>query len=68
MCKKDVKNIYFIGLKKRLVLGVFRYRRRYVTKNNATGLKEGRRNRNVNLQVLSIYAIARSLSLLNYLP
>ena len=36
------------GLKKRLVLSVFRYRRRIRDKDNATSLKEGRRNRNVN--------------------
>ena len=36
------------GLKKELVWGDFRYRRRYVTNDNATGLKDGRRNRNVN--------------------
>ena len=38
-------------------------------KANETGLQGGRRNRNVNLQVLSIYAMSLALSFaLNYLP
>jgi hypothetical protein len=62
LCKKDVQTkIFYWVKKKRLVWGVFRYRRRYVTKHNATGLKEGRRNINVKLQVLSILRDARSL-------
>jgi hypothetical protein len=40
VCKKDVQNIYLYWVKKkRLAWGVFRYRRRYVTKDNATGFE-----------------------------
>ena len=49
MCKKDVKNIFYWVKKKDLfwvVLEIEEIR----DKDNATGLKEGRRNRNVNLQ------------------
>ena len=57
---KRCSNI-FIGLKKRLVwvvLDIDEIR----DKNNATGLKE-RRGIKIETTVLSIYAIARSLSL-----
>ena len=52
---KDVK-IYFIGLKKELVLGVLDIEE-IREKDNETGLKGGRKNSNVKLQVLSIYAM-----------
>ena len=53
--------IYIIGLKKRLVLGVFRIEG-IRDKDNETGLKEGRRYRNVNLQCFPYYADALALS------
>jgi hypothetical protein len=53
---------YIYWIKKRLVWGCFRIEEER-GKNNETGLKEERGYRNVKLQVLSIYAIARSLSL-----
>ena len=56
------KYIFYWVKKKRLVLGVFRYRRRYVANDNGNRIeKKGGGNRNVNLQMLSIYANARSL-------
>ena len=55
-----MSNIYFIGLKKRLVWDVLDIEE-IRDNDNETGLKEGGVNRNVNLQVLSIYAIALAL-------
>ena len=73
MCKKS--QIYLLGKRmSNILIGLKKNLFRCFTieeirdKDNATGLKEGRRNRNVNLQVLSIYHDARSPSLLNYLP
>ena len=61
MCVKRCSKIYFIGLKNELVWGVFRYRRRYVTKTMQQVCKEAGGNRNVKLQCFSIYAIALAL-------
>ena len=60
---KDVKYIYWV---KKDLFGCFRIEGDNVTKNNATGLKEGGEIE-MSSTVLSIYAIARSLSLLNLL-
>ena len=49
-------SIIFIGLKKKLVWVVFRIEE-IRAKDNETGLKEGRRNRNVNYKCFSIYAM-----------
>ena len=62
---KRCQNIYFIGLKKELVWGVLE--RGDHDKNNETGLKEGRRNRNVNLQCFPYTRCTLSFAL-NYLP
>ena len=59
---KRCQNIYFIGLKKELVWGVLE--RGDHDKNNETGLKEGRRNRNVNLQCFPYTRCTLSFALL----
>ena len=56
-----MSNIYFIGLKKKTCLGVFRIEK-IRDKDNETGLKEGGRIE-ISTTVLSIYAMHRSLSL-----
>ena len=63
---KDVK-IYVYGLKKRLVWGDFRIEKRYVTITMKTGLKEGRRNRNVNYSAFPYTRCTLSFAF-EYLP
>ena len=64
MCVKRCQNI-FIWVKKRLVWGVLRIEE-IRDKDNETSLKEGRRNRNVNLQCFP-YTRLHALSSLDLL-